>query len=70
MLIIDRIEGNFAVVEAEDRHLDIPLSEIEGTPKEGDVLKKTDRGYIIDYESTAARRKRIWGLQNSIFKKK
>ncbi len=69
MLIIDRIEGNIAIVETENGHLDISLSAIIGNPKEGDVLSKKGEGYIIDKAETTSRKSKILSLQNSLFKK-
>ena len=48
MLIIDRIEGDIAVCESGADTLNIPLSQIKGTPKSGDVLKRKGEIYIID----------------------
>ena len=53
--IIDRFEGEFAVVELENREMiDIPICMIPADAKEGNTLK-----IIIDEEETAIRRKRI-----------
>lgn len=53
--IIDRFEGDFAVVELENREMvDIPICMIPTEAKEGDTLK-----IIIDEEETAIRKKRI-----------
>lgn len=41
MFIVDRIEGNIAVVEFEDTYLDIPLSCFKEEISEGDVLYLT-----------------------------
>lgn len=61
-LIIDRIEGNFAVCEREDRAMqDIDRSKIPVEAKEGDVLRideKTDT-ITIDREETARRKEAL-----------
>lgn len=67
MLIIDRIEGDIAVCESDSDTLNIPLSQIKGTPKSGDVLKRKGEIYIIDESSTAGRQRRMTELQNDIF---
>ena len=67
MLIIDRIEGDTAVCESGADTLNIPLSQLKGSPKSGDVLKRKGEIYIIDESSTAARRRRMAELQNDIF---
>nr|WP_300004292.1 DUF3006 domain-containing protein [Tissierella sp.] len=53
--IIDRFEGDFAVVELSNREMiDIPVCMIPPEAKEGDTLK-----IIIDEEETLRRKKRI-----------
>jgi len=63
MLIIDRFEGGYAVVEADKDFISIPRSELPKGAKEGDCLRLT-----IDGDGLAARKKRIDGLMNSVFK--
>lgn len=70
MLVIDRIEGSVAVIETENGSIDVPLSEIKGNPKEGDVLKRRKKGFCVDRFKTDERKKEIFDLQSSIFKKK
>jgi len=68
MIIIDRIDNGFAICEIDqNRHIDIPLNLIEGSPKEGDVLIKKGENYIIDRAKTETRRKKIISLQDDIF---
>ena len=38
MLIIDRIEGNKAIVETPEGHVDVALGDIEGKARDGAVL--------------------------------
>lgn len=40
MYIIDRFEGDIAVVEADETMLDIPRSQLPAEAQEGDVLQK------------------------------
>ena len=63
MLIIDRFEGDFAVVETDNGMLNIPRSELPASAKEGDTLR-----LIIDADNTNARKKRIDGAMNKLFK--
>ncbi|MDR0975259.1 MAG: DUF3006 domain-containing protein [Ruminococcus sp.] len=59
MLIIDRIESSFAVVETEKGHINVPLKEILGTPAAGDIIEKADGGYRIKKWATERRREEI-----------
>lgn len=60
---IDRFEGDFAVVELEDKEMvDLPLSLLPENAKEGDILNIT-----IDNDATERRRKRIQDKFDSLF---
>lgn len=67
-VIIDRVEGNFAVCEKVDRQmLDIEKSKIPNTAKEGDVLN-IDNGMItVDVEETEKRKKEIEELTKDLW---
>jgi len=64
MLIIDRFEGDFAVVETDNGMVNIPRSDVPTSAKEGDVLR-----FIIAEDETEERGKRIKGMMNDLFKK-
>lgn len=62
--IIDRFEGNFAIVELENGNfIDIPKEAIPKEAKESDIINIT-----IDKEDTAKRKADIRKLENEIFK--
>jgi hypothetical protein len=62
-LIIDRFEGDFAVVELEDRStIDIPKKLIPKGAKEGDVLS-----IQINTDETNKRKERIKKIMNDLF---
>ena len=63
MLIIDRFEGDFAVVETANGFVNIPRADIPAAAKEGDVLVLN-----LDKNETEARKKRIDGMMNNLFK--
>jgi hypothetical protein len=63
MLIIDRFEGGFAVVETDNGIINIPKADIPSGAKEGDVLN-----IVIDSGETASRKKRLEEKMNSLFK--
>lgn len=72
LLIIDRIEGETAVCENEEKqHVEIFLSQISGVPREGDCLRPAEvpGRYIIDLDATAMRRKEMMSRQKRIFGK-
>lgn len=50
MLIIDRFENGFAVVEDEENNqlFDIPVSSLPEGAREGSVLRRAESGYILD----------------------
>lgn len=58
-MIIDRFEGDIAVVETDSGMLDIVRDLLPENASEGDVIVQTDGGYIIDEQATAERRKAI-----------
>lgn len=59
MMIIDRFEQDFAVVETDEGIIDISRVYLPENAEEGDVISLTDSGYIIDEQATAERRKAI-----------
>ena len=66
-LIVDRIVGDIAVLEKEDRsHVEVPLSEIAVLIKEGSVLLFDGVAYTADEDSEALRRKKIFEMQQKL----
>jgi len=63
MLIIDRFEGECAVVETDTGMINIPRADLPTGAKEGDTLK-----LVIDADDTKARKKRINNMMNNLFK--
>jgi len=62
--IIDRFEGDFAIVELSDKtFVNIPKAAIPSEAKEGSVIDVT-----IDEDSTAARTEKINNLMKDLFK--
>lgn len=72
MLIIDRIEGEWAVVERDGLDfIDIRLSDLPDFVKVGDVLVLGEDGaYYPDDKATAERRSKILDKQKNLFKRK
>lgn len=67
MLIIDRFEGDFAVVEADGKWLDIPKSLLPPDAARGDILKPCSGRYTIDKALTKARREEIQKRMEELF---
>ena len=69
-LIVDRIVGDIAVLERDDKsHIEVPLSEIAPEIKEGSVLLFDGDRYTADKDSEAARRKKIFEMQERLKRK-
>lgn len=58
-MIIDRFEGDFAVVETEQGIINILISQLPESAEEGDIIYSENGVYLIDEEATADRRKMI-----------
>lgn len=56
MTIIDRFEGDIAVLETDDGMLDISRAELPEEASEGDVLIRGENGWIVDKAAAADRR--------------
>lgn len=67
MLIIERFEGNTAIIEDGGKYFEVSRDDLPANAREGDVLKKVGSTYEIDKEKTESRRKEILKLQNSLW---
>jgi len=69
-LIIDRIEGDYAVCENDDKtFIDIPLSDLPDGVKEGDILVIDENGgYTIDARAKEERLTEIRKKMNRLWK--
>ena len=63
MLIIDRFEGDFAVVESGTVLINIPIKDIPASAKERDAIK-----IVLDDKGTKEREKKIGALVDELFK--
>ena len=67
--IVDRIEGKVAVVEKENSQMEnIPIENIQGNPKEGDVLIKDGLNFKVDKEATIKRTEKINEMMKKMWK--
>ncbi len=64
LCIVDRFEGNFAVIEFKDETFSIPKELLSPEIKEGDVIELK---IIVNKEITDKRKKRIKDLHNKLF---
>ena len=66
-LIVDRIVGDIAVLEKEDRnHIEVSVAEIGLNIKEGSILAFDGKTYSLDEVAEADRRRRIMQLQEKL----
>ena len=66
--IVDRIEGNLAVCEADDMSVTvISLSDLPDGTHEGSVINFISGVYSLDLDEEQERRERILSLQDGIF---
>lgn len=66
--IVDRIEGSFAVCEAEDKTmLNVPLADLPEGAAEGDCLVKDGEAWTQDPARKSARKARIDSLAARLF---
>lgn len=68
MIIIDRFEGESAILETDEDMITISRAELPQEASEGDILLQTENGWQVDAQATqqrrelfAARRRRLLG---------
>ncbi|SFD08696.1 DUF3006 domain-containing protein [Clostridium uliginosum] len=67
--IIDRIEGMYAILECYNGDmLRISVSEIKGTPKEGDILINKGDTFIVDNDLTINRKDKTHDMMKNMWK--
>ncbi len=67
-LIVDRIEGGFAVCEtAEETMVNIELSLLPYGTKEGSIIIENNGVFALSIEEEAERRESLFNLQESLF---
>jgi len=65
--IIDRFEGNWAVIEINGATNNIDKSIVDSTAKEGDVVTLVNGVWKVDAEATAERSRHIKSLMDSVW---
>lgn len=66
MLILERIQGDVAVISGDSGEFSVSSHMVKGC-REGDVIILSDDVYITDDIATERRRKEILSLQNSLW---
>lgn len=65
--IIDRFEGNFAVIEIGVATSSVNKSFVDSAAKEGDVVTLVDGVWQVDADATAERSKHMKSLMDSVW---
>lgn len=68
MIIVDRFEGDFAVLETDSGMIDVERIRLADDIREGDVVYETENGYIKDNIATQQRHEKIIALKNRLTK--
>lgn len=68
MIVVDRFEGDFAVLETDSGMIDVERIRLADDIREGDVVYETENGYIKDNIATQQRREKIIALKNRLTK--
>ncbi len=68
MIVVDRFEGDFAVLETDSGMIDVEKIRLADDIREGDVVYETENGYIKDNIATQQRREKIIALKNRLTK--
>lgn len=68
MLVIDRFEGDIAIVEDGESILNIPRNKLPFDSKEGDILILSDGKYLIDDVATENKKKELENRFSKLFK--
>lgn len=67
MLILERFEGDKAIIENDGETLEVSRERVSADVKEGDVLCEKDGIYISDSSATEKRRAEIAKKQNRLW---
>ena len=69
MMIIDRIEGERAVVELEKgRFVELPLTRIDGNVRDGAAIIERNGNYVVDEDETSRRLRIVSAKRGRLFR--
>ena len=67
-MIVDRFEGDFAVLEREDGVCEnVPRETLPAGCREGSVLRESGGGFVLDEELERKRRAELHRMQQNLF---
>lgn len=66
MIVVDRFEGDYAVLETDSGMIDVEKSRLADDIGEGDVLFEKDGFYFKDSEATDSRRQEILKMMKKL----
>ncbi len=69
MIIVDRFEGDFALLEYDGGIIRCERTMLPDLVCEGDVLNYQNGEYTVDKEATNQRRERMTALRNRVLKR-
>ena len=70
-MVIDRIEGDIAVIELAGRaFIDVPLDRIDGNARDGAALTEVGGRYLVDEAATFERMQRTSKKRRALFNKR
>ena len=69
-MVIDRIEGDYAVAENGDTMIDILLSELPENVREGDMLVISHGKYIVNNKAADELKDELSARLDNLFKRK
>ncbi len=67
MIVLERYEDDFALLEVEGKIKKIPRDMLIGNIPEGSVLAETNGKYELDLAATNEQREKLADLQDSLF---
>ncbi len=68
MIVIDRFEGKYAILETDEGMIHIQKDALPSNAKEGDLLLKKDGRYFVDEEGTKRRIDQIKEKMDRLFR--
>lgn len=66
MIVIDRFEGEYAVIEKDGECFSLPKGSLPADAAEGDILEETENGYVVNKQATLHRRTKLMQRLKSI----
>lgn len=68
VFVIDRFEGDYAVLEQNGKTCNVPKKMVQASAREGDVVARIEDRWEVDREATARRKAEIEALAESLWR--